>query len=176
MRRGSPPRVETRALPRRAPFLSAFLGVSRASPPPERSLNPAPAPPIRADVPLRPGEASSAPVSPASRPRANAPPPSFDVSDNARLALENKQAQLDALRAKLVAAEDALLERDARQRDLERRLARHEGDQVMKEAANLNDVMTNAMRDVRGFFSRAGTTRTNAIATALPKLLAGRPR
>ena len=50
----------------------------------------------------------------------------------------------------------ALLERDARQRDLERRLARHEGDQVMKEAANLNDVMTNAMRDVRGFFSRAG--------------------
>ena len=156
MRRGSPPRVETRALPRRAPFLSAFFGVSRASPPPERSLNPAPAPPIRADVPLRPGEASSAPVSPASRPRANAPPPSFDVSDNARLALENKQAQLDALRAKLVAAEDALLERDARQRDLERRLARHEGDQVMKEAANLNDVMTNAMRDVRGFFSRAG--------------------
>ena len=156
MRRGSPPRVETRALPRRAPFLSAFLGVSRASPPPERSLNPAPAPPIRADVPLRPGEASSAPVSPASRPRANAPPPSFDVSDNARLALENKQAQLDALRAKLGAAEDALKARDARQRDLERRLARHEGDQVMKEAANLNDMMTNAMRDVRGFFSRSG--------------------
>ena len=58
--------------------------------------------------------------------------------------------------ARVIAAEDALLERDARQRDLERRLARHEGDQVMKEAANLNDVMTNAMRDVRGFFSRAG--------------------
>ena len=156
MRRGSPPRVETRALPRRAPFLSASLGVSRASPPPERSLNPAPAPPIRADFPLRPGEASSAPVSPVSRPRANAPPPSFDVSDNARLALENKQAQLDALRARLGAAEGALKARDARQRDLERRLARHEGDEVMKEAANLNDMMTNAMRDVRGFFSRAG--------------------
>ena len=92
-----------------------------------------------------------------SRPRANAPPPSFDVSDNARLALENKQAEVDALRAKLSAAEDALKARDARQKDLERRLARHEGDAVMQEAASLNDMMTNAIRDVRGFFSRAGS-------------------
>ena len=141
---------------RRAPFV-APPRVSRASPPPGKLAHPVPAPPIRADFLFRPGEASSAPVSPVSRPRANAPPPSFDVSDNARLALENKQAQVDALRAKLSAAEDALKARDARQKDLERRLARHEGDAVMQEAASLNDMMTNAMRDVRGFFSRAGS-------------------
>ena len=68
----------------------------------------------------------------------------------------------------LGAAEGALKARDARQRDLERRLARHEGDEVMKEAANLNDMMTNAMRDVRGFFSRAGNG-ARAPARRLPR-------
>ena len=104
MRRGSPPAS------RRAPF-----PVARRSSPPFsafrarrllRSARSTPLPPPRSAQTFRSGpeRPPSAPVSPASRPRA-APTPSFDVSDNARLALENKQAQLDALRAKMVAAE-----------------------------------------------------------------------
>ena len=80
----------------------------------------------------------------------------FEIRENARLALELKQEELEKLKRRLSATEDALRRREDRNAELETRLSEHEGNKVAAEAEALNSSLAAAMRDVRGFFSSGG--------------------
>ena len=80
----------------------------------------------------------------------------FEIRENARLALELKQEELEKLKRRLSATEEALRRREDRNAELETRLSEHEGNKVAAEAEALNSSLAAAMRDVRGFFSSGG--------------------
>jgi len=80
----------------------------------------------------------------------------FEIRENARLALELKQEELEKLKRRLSATEEALRRREDRNAELETRLSLHEGNKVAAEAEALNSSLAAAMRDVRGFFSSGG--------------------
>jgi len=102
----------------------------------------------------------------------------FSARENARVALEMKEAQVETLRAKLRARDAALEALEARHRALEARVAASEGETVAAEASSLNHQMLDAMRDVAAFVRSGGgsASSTPGSSRSLKKTPAETPR
>jgi hypothetical protein len=102
----------------------------------------------------------------------------FSARENARVALEMKEAQVETLRAKLRARDAALETLEARHRALEARFAASEGESVAAEATSLNHQMLDAMRDVAAFVRSGGgsASSTPGSSRSLKKTPAETPR
>ena len=102
----------------------------------------------------------------------------FSARENARVALEMKEAQVETLRAKLRARDAALEALEARHRALEARVAASEGESVAAEATSLNHQMLDAMRDVAAFVRSGGgsASSTPGSSRSLKKTPAETPR
>ena len=104
-------------------------------------------------------------ASTARRAAAAAASQNFDITENARVALEEKQKLVDKLTKRLALTEHALSERETQTRALTKKLSERDGKLVLDDAEALGASLRSAMRDVSGFFSLGGKLKTAGNGT-----------